>query len=181
MPSEEEIEKYLNRKIKIEYPLPLKNITIRLRRGGGLEACHHELIIHGNGVGIYKRGIGRKWIFIQKGKIPQSQIFALFQHAIEIGFFEMKCWYPSNLYELDKKGIIQCCESIVCDYPSCSIAIKIGKQWKGVNDYLGGAPKRFVKFAKMIYRVYKPEKWIKLKELTQSQLKNVFIEESKRI
>ena len=51
--------------MKIKYPLPLKNITIRLiRRQGGLSAYHYELIIHGKGEGIYKGGGGIKGIVI---------------------------------------------------------------------------------------------------------------------
>ena len=157
--------------MKIKYPLPLKNITIRLiRRQGGLDAYHYELIIHGNGEAIYNGGDDIKRIVIRKGKISQSQIFTLFKHAKEIGFFEMKSIYYFDWYELDKKGIIQCCDSSTYDYQPCEIEIKIGNKKKMVIDCDGGAPKRFRKFANMIDRLYKPEKWITLKNITYSKL-----------
>lgn len=151
--------------MKIKYPLPLKNITIRLiRRQGGLSPYHYELIIHGNGEGIYKGGGGIEGIVIQKGKISQSKIFTLFRYAKEIGFFEMKSIYYFDWYILDKKGMIQCCDSSVDDYQLCEIEIKIGNKKKKVIDWDGGVPKRFGKFAKMIDRVYKPGKWINPKD-----------------
>lgn len=137
--------------MKIKYPLPLKNITIRLRREGGLAAYHYELIIHGNGEGIYNSRDDIKKIVTKKGKISQSQIFTLFKHAMEIGFFEMKSIYYCNEYiTLDKQGMIQCSGSLLADdFPTYEVEIKIGNQKKKVTDY-GGAPKRFEKFAEMI-------------------------------
>ena len=150
--------------MKIKYPLPLKNITIRLiRRQGGLSPCYYELIIHGNGEGIYKGGGGIEGIVVRKGKISKSKIFTLFKYAREIGFFEMKSICRFCGYTLDKKGMIQCHECYIYDYQPCEIEIKIGNKKKNVIDW-GWAPKRFKKFAKMIYRVYKPEKWISPKD-----------------
>ena len=88
--------------MKIKYPLSLKNITIKLKRSGGMAAYHYELIIHGNGEGIYNGTDDIKAIVIKKGKISQSQIFTLFKHAMEIGFFEMKPIRRFYGYTLDK-------------------------------------------------------------------------------
>lgn len=156
-------------KMKIKYPLPLKNITIKLKRSGGLAAYHYELIIYGNGEAIYNGGDDIKEIVIRKGKISQSQIFTLFKRAMEIGFFEMKSGYYFEGYRLDKKGMIQCYNGIVYDFPIYDVEIKIGNKKKYVTDW-GGAPERFKKFANMIDRLYKPEKWITLKNITYSKL-----------
>ena len=150
-------------KMKIKCPLPLKNITIRLERSGGMAAYHYELIIHGNGEGIYNGRDDIKTIVIQKGKISQSQIFTLFNCAMEIGFFEMKSICRFYGYTLDKKGMIQCHEWYIYDFPIYEVEIKIGNKKKKVTD-LGWAPERFREFAKMIDRVYKPEKWISPKD-----------------
>ncbi|MCK5767800.1 MAG: hypothetical protein KAH35_05450 [Candidatus Atribacteria bacterium] len=43
--------------MKIKYPLPLKDITIKLiNKKWGVVGGHCELIIHGNGEGTYKGG-----------------------------------------------------------------------------------------------------------------------------
>ena len=82
----------------------------------------------------------------------------------------MKSIYVFDWYILDKKGMIQCCDSSVYDYQPCEIEIKIGNKKKKVIDLDGGAPQRFGKFADMIDRAYKPEKWIALKNTIHSQL-----------
>jgi len=155
--------------MKIKYPLPLKNITISLKRSGGMAAYHYELIIHGSGEARYNGGDDIKRIVIQKGKISQSQIFKLFKHAMEIGFFEMKSIYRFYGYTLDKKGMIQCHECYIYDFPIYEVEIEIGNKKKNVTDW-GWAPERFGKFANMIDRAYKPEKWITLKNITYSKL-----------
>ena len=134
-------------KMKIEYPLPVKNITFRLKIIGGWVPNQPELILHCNGEGAYKGG----------GKISQSQIFTLFKHAIEIGFFEMESVYDGKGYTLDKKGMIQCHEQYIYDFPTYEVEIKIGNKKKKVTDR-GWAPKRLKKFANMIERAYKPKK-----------------------
>ena len=156
--------------MKIKYPLPLKNITIKLINCGGMAACHNELIIHGNGEAIYNSGDGVKTMVIQKGKISQSQIFTLFKYAIEIGFFEMKFLYDFEEYRLDKKGMIQCDNNFVYDCSTCTVGIEIGNKKKYVIYGEGGeeAPERLRKFANMIDRAYKPEKWITLKDTSHS-------------
>lgn len=143
--------------MKIKYPLPLKNVTIRLKIIGGWAPNQPELIIHSNGEGAHKGGGNIKGTAIRKGKVSQSQIFKLFKHAMEIGFFEMKSICRFYGYTLDKKGMIQCHEHYIYDFPTYEVEIKIGNKKKKVTDW-GWAPKRLKKFANMIERAYKPEK-----------------------
>jgi len=147
--------------MKIEYPFPLKNLTIRLKRGGCLGTCPvYELTIHGNGEVIYSGEYFVKEIGIRKDKISQSQIFTLFKYAMEIGFFELKSEYNTeNYYELDKSGMVQYSKGIITDLPKYEVEIKIGNKKKKIVDYLG-APKRLRQFENMIDRICKSERWI---------------------
>jgi len=59
----------LGGKRKIKYPLPLKDIMIKLiNKKWGAVGGHCELIIHGNGEGIYKGGSMIKKLLSKKAK-----------------------------------------------------------------------------------------------------------------
>lgn len=152
---------FCEKKMKIGYPFPLKNLTIRLKRSGCLGPCPvYELIIHGNGEVIYNGEYFVKEIGIRKDKISQSQIFTLFKYAIKIGFFELKSEYNTeSYYELDKNGMVQYSESMITDLPTYEVEIKIGNKKKEIIDYLG-APKRLRQFENMIDKICKSERWI---------------------
>ena len=147
--------------MKIEYPFPLKNIIIRLKRGTCLGPCPvYELIIHGNGEVIYNGKYFVKEVGIRKDKISQTQILRLFKYAVEIGFFELKSKYDiENNYILDKKGMVQCSEIIITDLPAREVEIKIGNRKKKIFDHIG-APKRLRQFENMIDRICKSDRWI---------------------
>jgi len=78
---------FCEKKMKIKYPFLLKDLIIRLKRGGCLGPCPiYELIIHGNGEVIYNGERFVKEIGIRRGKISQSQIFTLFKYAMKLVF-----------------------------------------------------------------------------------------------
>ena len=147
--------------MKIEYPFPLENLIIRLKRGMCFGPCPvYELIIYGSGEIIYNGEYFVKEIGIRKDKIPQIQILRLFKYAMEIDFFEMKSKYIfENYYELDKNGMVQYSNGTMTDLPEYEVEIKIGNKKKKIVDYLG-APKRLRQFENMIDSICRSKRWI---------------------
>jgi hypothetical protein len=148
--------------LKIEYPFPLADLVITLRRGACYGTCPiYSLEVHGTGEVIYH---GKEFVNVvgtRESKIAESVVLSLLDYAIRIGFFNMNDEYNTEIVgPIVKNGLVYLEEYGITDLPDYEVTISIGNVKKKVRDY-AGAPKELRKFEDLIDKVCNVKRWIK--------------------
>ena len=147
--------------MKLEFPIPLKDVAITLKRGVCYGPCPvYTVTIHGDGSVVFEGEGCVDAIGEHRGQVPPEVVFDLFRRALEMGFFEMRHEYMGGpTYELDAEGNVQ--EQFRCptDHPQYEVTIRVGQRSKSVTNYYY-EPRRLRSLQKTIGKVAGTERWI---------------------